>query len=135
MPINLPEELEKVLKPYFNQGYHHEDVPDDNISLHKKLFETEEIEGSVESSPPHSLVLSPIAPPNECDLESRFHSPFKLGDCNLSPIGANTSSANDDRKYASRLSFSGYMSVDNSLNIVPDMSNQMPKNESVNFGK
>ncbi|KAI4461613.1 hypothetical protein MML48_5g00012027 [Holotrichia oblita] len=91
LPMNLPEELENALKPYFNQGYHHEDIPDDNTSLHKKLFETEEIEGSVESSPPHSLVLSPIAPPNECDLESRFHSPFKLGDCNLSPIDVTNS--------------------------------------------
>ncbi|GJQ80375.1 hypothetical protein Trydic_g12238 [Trypoxylus dichotomus] len=134
LPVNLPEELENALRPYFNQE-HYNDIRDD-ISLHKKLFETEEIEsihGSIESSPPHSLVLSPIAPPNECDLESRFHSPFKLGDCNLSPIGTNISVANDGRNCASRLNFSGYMSVDSSLNVVPDVSDEMPKNESVNF--
>ncbi|KRT79287.1 hypothetical protein AMK59_7997, partial [Oryctes borbonicus] len=135
LPMNLPEELENALKPYFNQG-HYNNIQDSDIALHKKLFEPEEIDsihGSVESSPPHSLVLSPIAPPNECDLESRFHSPFKLGDCNLSPIGTNVSVTNDDSKCASRLNFSGYMSVDSSLNIVPDVFDQMPKNESINF--
>lgn len=138
LPMNLPEELENALKPYFNHGNCHEIVEDVDASLHKKLFETEEIEsiqGSIESSPPHSLILSPIAPPNECDLGSRFHSPFKLGDCNLSPITANIQINNEDRECSSRLNFSGYMSVDNSLNIVPDLSNEMPKNDSVNFGK
>lgn len=138
LPINLPEELENALKPYFNEG--NRDIIEIDASLHKKLFDAEESEsvvGSIESSPPHSLILSPIAPPNQCDLSSRFLSPFQLGDCNLSPIGVDMLEDDDDEcKPRSReRNFSSYMSVDSSLNFVPDVADQMPINESVNFGE
>nr|XP_022910030.1 protein aurora borealis [Onthophagus taurus] len=153
LPMDLPPELEKALQPYFNpeelKCVESSNPPIDEL-LYKKLFDIEECDRSdgetIESSPPKSLHLSPLtANPSHLHLSPTFKSirfeenfdrdldgSFNLDECNLSPISAHRSNYRE-RSSGTRIDFEERMSLDTTMNMVPDVCGPIPKTEFNSF--
>lgn len=149
LPPFLPKDVEDALKPYFSYTVDQQQDSNRNSSLYRRLFEFDEEQhssSSVLTSPAPSCNLSPIefSPLDEKNMQTHrnFGSPHDLNhmaECNLSPIAMNvteTHAASSVSIMRSEFSaHSGHMSIDTSLNLVPDMLNQMPSNnQSLAFG-
>ncbi|KAF2903780.1 hypothetical protein ILUMI_02386 [Ignelater luminosus] len=142
LPPILPKDVEDALKPYFSYTVDQQQDSNRNNSLYRRLFEYDEEQhssSSVLTSPAPSCNLSPIefSPLDENKMQTHrnFGSPQDvnhMAECNLSPIAMNlteTHVASSISVMRSNFSgHSGHMSIDTSLNLVPDMLNQMPSN-------
>ncbi|KAJ3642876.1 hypothetical protein Zmor_025625 [Zophobas morio] len=120
LPPTLPKHVEEILAPYFSYTVDQQAGDDQNTSLYRKLFDSEE-HGSPISSPAPSIGLSPLqfSPEfNQNKLDSTLEMP-ELRDCALSPIGHSPLA-----RSVCRLSFSGRMSVDASM-VVPDVNKSL----------
>ncbi|KAK4876342.1 hypothetical protein RN001_012764 [Aquatica leii] len=134
LPPVLPEHVEAVLKPFFSYTSDQQQDENNRNSLYRKLFECgdEHSSDSVLTSPAPSCTLSPIefSPYTESKRHSfgSCGSPRvnRMAECNLSPISSNTNEARTDSPI--HLHFSEHMSVDTSLNMVPDNLDQLPSN-------
>ncbi|KAB0795229.1 hypothetical protein PPYR_12068 [Photinus pyralis] len=137
LPPTLPDHLEAVLKPFFSYTADQQQDKESRSSLYRRLFELNDSDSpnnSALTSPAPSCVLSPIelSPYDEATTASRNfgspHDPNGMPDCNLSPIATNSPTTFSRVASASRLNFSPRMSVDTSLNLVPDTLDQLPSN-------
>lgn len=141
LPPNLPEQIEELLKPYFSYTVDQQQNKDDDDSLQRKLFNFNDqvSAASVLTSPAPSSVISPIniSPFDDDDKREYLRNSGCLQDIshvtnwNLSAISENSRV----NFLIEGLNFSDRMSVDASMNIVPDTLDQMPSNnQSLLFG-
>ncbi|XP_025837491.1 protein aurora borealis [Agrilus planipennis] len=149
LPPILPASVETALKPYFS--YTIDQQENANFMLYKQLFEYNEHENiqspsqSIQSSPAPSCQMSPIQfSPYEKNqtreglfrrCESLEHiSPLR--DCDLSPISSSPNNKEVTRGQSRSLhsnNYSCHMSVDTSINLVPDTADELPPNQSLAF--
>ncbi|KAK5644957.1 hypothetical protein RI129_006257 [Pyrocoelia pectoralis] len=143
LPPTLPDHIEAVLKPFFSYNVNQQQDLDSRNSLYRRLFELNESNSpnnSALTSPAPSCILSPIelSPYEVKNSHRNFGSPHDrngMPECNLSPIASNADAVFPRVSSGSRLNFSPHMSVDTSLNLVPDTLDQVPfNNQSLAFG-
>lgn len=134
LPLELPQHVLDVLKPYFQTDCGH----DNNRELFKKLFDyVGQSPESTQTSPALSVALSPIemSPTFQCTAHGELRSSGIFGNepptCNLSPI---LDAVPRERRSATRLDFTRHMSVDSIVCVPDEADEQMPTNRSLTLG-